>query len=271
MPRLGRRKLASITPDDIAALIAHLQTKGYAAWTIRGIVVALSRVLGSATRSGLIAANPVLKLERGERPRVEPRDVPSLDREAVGRLITKTPAKYRTLVAVSVLLGIRQSEARGLRWQDVDTQTGVIRVRSQLGRDGQLAPPKTTASKRDVPMPPSLAKTLAAHRLASLYSTEADYVFASEVGTPLAVRNIIRRSLEPALAAAELPKLTWHDLRHLAASLLIAEGATVGYVSRILGHATPAITLSLYAHEFSKAEHDDQTRKRMEAAFGGLF
>jgi integrase len=96
-------------------------------------------------------------------------------------------------------------------------------------------------------------------------------VFASEVGTPLAVRNIIRRGLEPALAAAELPKLTWHDLRHLAASLLIAEGASVGYVSRILGHATPAITLSLYAHEFAKAEHDDHTREQMEAAFGNLL
>ena len=116
-------------------------------------------------------------------------------------------------------------------------------------------------------MPPSLAKMLAAHRLASPYSTDGDFVFACETGTPLAVRNIIRRGLEPALAAAELPKLTWHDLRHVAASLLIAEGASVGYVARLLGHATPAITLSLYAHAFAQAEHDHRTRERMEAAF----
>jgi integrase len=192
-------------------------------------------------------------------------------REDVGRLIAKTPTKYRTLVAVSVLLGLRQSEARGLRWQDLDTQTGVIHVRWQLGRDGELAPLKTPAAKRDIPMPPSLAKTFAAYRLASPYSMDSDYVFASEAGTPLVVRNIIRRGLETALAAAELPKLTWHDLRHLAASLLIAEGASVGYVSRLLGHATPAITLSLYAHEFAKAEHDDHTRERVEAAFGSLL
>jgi site-specific recombinase XerD len=63
----------------------------------------------------------------------------------------------------------------------------------------------------------------------------------------------------------------WHDLRHVAASVLIAEGASVGYVSRLLGYASPAITLSTYAHAFAAAEHDDRTREQMEAAFGGLL
>jgi len=65
-----------------------------------------------------------------------------------------------------------------------------------------------------------------------------------------------------------LPHLRWHDLRHVAASLLIAEGASVGYVARLLGHASPAITLSTYAHAFASAEHDDRMRERMEQAFG---
>jgi len=271
MPKLGRRKLGSLTADDVATIISDMQRRGFKAWTIRGVLTALGRVLASATRSGLIAANPVRQLDRGERPRVERRDVPSLDREAVGRLIVKTPPKYRTLVAVTVLLGLRQGEALALRWQDVDGRAGMIRVRFGLGRDGLLASPKTPAAKRDVPMPPSLAKLLAAHRLKSPFSADLDFVFASETGTPLAVRNIIRRGLEPALAAAKLPKLTWHDLRHVAASLLIAEGASVGYVSRLLGHATPAITLSLYAHAFAVAEHDDRTRERMEQAFGSVL
>jgi integrase len=84
-------------------------------------------------------------------------------------------------------------------------------------------------------------------------------------------RNIIRRGLEPALEAAGLPSLRWHDLRHIAASLLISQGASVGHVSRLLGHANPAITLSIYAHAFARAEHDERTRERMEAAFGGLL
>jgi integrase len=116
-------------------------------------------------------------------------------------------------------------------------------------------------------MHPSLAKMLAEHRLASHFSSDTDPVFASSAGTPLAVRNIIRRGLEPAIEAAGLPRLRWHDLRHVAASLLIAQGASVGYLSRILGHANPAITLSIYAHVFARAEHDEPTRDRMEAAF----
>jgi integrase len=62
----------------------------------------------------------------------------------------------------------------------------------------------------------------------------------------------------------------WHDLRDIAASVLISQGASAVYVSRILGHANPAITLSIHAHEFARVEHADRTRERMEAAFGEL-
>jgi integrase len=78
----------------------------------------------------------------------------------------------------------------------------------------------------------------------SPHSVDADFVFASSAGTPLGHRNIVRRGLELTLAKAGLPALTWHDLRHLAASALIAEGASVAYVSRVLGHANPSGPLS---------------------------
>jgi integrase len=96
-----------------------MQRDGYAAPTIRAVLNVLGRVLGSAERSGLISANPVRKLERGERARAERRELPSLDREALGRLIASTPKRYRPLVALSAFTGLRQSEALGLRWEDV--------------------------------------------------------------------------------------------------------------------------------------------------------
>jgi integrase len=58
-------------------------------------------------------------------------------------------------------------------------------------------------------------------------------------GTRLGHRNIVRRGLDKAFEDSNLPKLTWHDLRHVAASIVIAEGASVAYVSRVLGHANP--------------------------------
>ncbi len=217
----------------------------------------------TATRAPAAVAVPALCDER--------REFPSLDHEAVGRLIAATPDRYRVLVAVSVLTGLRQGESLGLRWQDVDVREGVIRVRRQLDRGGALVEPKTQAAKRDVPIPASLARMLAEHRLASRHSAETDFVFCSMAGTPHDPRNVDRSGLRPAVAAAGLPHLRWHDLRHVAASLLIAEGASVGHVSRLLGHANPAITLQTYSHAFASAEHDERTRERMEAAFGEVL
>jgi integrase len=102
-------------------------------------------------------------------------------------------------------------------------------------------------------------------------------VFASEseAGTALAPSNVRRRGLEKAVRDAGLkdpsrPKLRWHDLRHTYASLLIAEGLDVVFVSRQLGHANPAITLSVYAHLFDRVRHAERTRDALEASFGSL-
>lgn len=173
-----------------------------------------------------------------------------------------------------MLTGIRHGEGLGLRWADVDTREGVLRIRLQLDRSGQLLEPKTAAAKRDIPNPPTLARLLAEHKreaFARGLAKPGDFVFASETGGPLNHRNISRRGLEKALLAGAVPKLRWHDLRHVAASVLIAEGASVASLSRVLGHSSPNITLSTYAHEFARAEHADRTRERMEAAVGSLL
>ena len=210
-------------------------------------------------------------MEKEEVPKATRRVLPSLDRAAIGRLIAETPKRFRPLVAVAVLTGIRQGEMLGLRWQDVDLDPGLLHIRYQLNRHGQLVEPKTSASRRDVPIAPSLGRMLDAHRqdaVARGYGKPSDFVFASRTGGPISRRNIIRRGLNCALEDADLPKLTWHDLRHVAASALIAEGTSVPYLARVLGHASPAITLAVYAHEFAQAEHAQRTRQRMEAAFG---
>ncbi|HZO79034.1 MAG TPA: site-specific integrase [Solirubrobacteraceae bacterium] len=289
-PRLGNRQLSTISVDDIAHLIADMeagwryrqrddrlvrvQGKPFAGWTIRGVLVAVSRVLGHATRRGHIHANPVQRLEKDERPTATRRELPNLDREAIGRLIASTPDRYRTLIALSVLTGIRQGEALGLTWHDIDLKEGLIRVRHQLDRNGNLVQPKTNAAKRDIPIPPSLTRLLATHKqtaFANGHAKATDYVFATNTGHHLDHRNITRRGLNKALTTARLPHLRWHDLRHLAASALISQGASIAYLSRILGHANPAITLSIYAHQYAQAEHAEHTRQQMEQAFGQLL
>ncbi len=108
-PRLGTRKLSSITVDDVAALIADMEQgwryrardgrlvrvvgKPFAAWTIRGVLVVLGRVLGRAARVGTINSNPVRRLEKEERPKTERRNFPNLDHDAIGTLIVNTPKR----------------------------------------------------------------------------------------------------------------------------------------------------------------------------------
>lgn len=211
---------------------------------------------------------------RNERPKSARREFPSLDRDAIARLIANTPKRYRTLVAVSVLTGIRQGEALGLRWQDIDIKGGLIRVRYQLDRNGGLVEPKTVAARREIPIPPSLGRLLSEHKkqaFAKGYAKPSDFVFASTTGGPLNHRNNTCRGLEKAIANSGIPKLRWHDLRQIAPSALIAEGASVPYLFRVLGHSNQAVTLAIYAHEFARIEHADQTRDRMEEAFGRLL
>jgi integrase len=289
-PRLGRRRLGDITVNDVARLVGGMEKgirfverdgttvqetgKPFAAWTSRGVLVALGRVLGSAERDGLISSNPVRKLERRERPKVQRTTFPDLDKAAIGSLIEHAPQRYKVLIAVSLLTGIRQGEALGLQWQDVDTTTGTISIRRQLDRQANSVSLKTNAARRDIPIPPSLARMLTIHKeeaFARGCAKPGDFVFGSETGGPMHYRNIVRRGLEKAVTAAVLPHLRWHDLRHLAASMLISDGAPASYVANMLGHSTPAITLSIYAHQFAKAEHADRTRERMEEAFAEVL
>jgi integrase len=124
--------------------------------------------------------------------------------------------------------------------------------------DGQAitSSPKTSAGKRSVPLDPSLVKLLKSHqtqqgaeRLAAgeAYSDDG-YVLADELGVPYHP-DTISDTFERLVKAAELPRIRLHDTRHTAASLMLAaSGVPTKVVSELLGHSSPTITLSIYAH-----------------------
>jgi integrase len=82
---------------------------------------------------------------------------------------------------------------------------------------------------------------------------EHDLVFPNNEGNPMDAANLIHRGFEPAVRRAGLRKIRFHDLRHTAASLLLANGVDVVAVSRLLGHSSPIVTLSIYSHAIPKA------------------
>ena len=219
----------------------------------------------------MIDANPADKLMANERPRVGAGRQRFLTRVEMQRLLAEARSPYRLAIATGLFAGLRVSEALGLIWDDVDCETEHIRVRFQMGRDGERRRLKTAAASRDVILMPQLAHELRRQRLASPFSDDGDLVFASSGGKTIGHRNLTARGLELACGRAALSGVTFHVLRHTFASLLIAQGHDPVFVSRQLGHANPAITLRVYAHLFDAARHGRDARRQLEADYSDLL
>jgi integrase len=279
LPCLGERRITSIDEDDVVALIAEMQAKNLRGATIRKALMVLGRILGNAERRGKIPLNPVSRLQREERPAIEKRDLRILEREEIAKLLDATPAIYRALIALSIFTGLRQGEALGLTWADVDLKGARLHVRKQLDRSGNRVQPKTPKAKREIALAPFLVRLLREHKRQALavgHAKPEDFVFASQIGGPLHYRNVVRRGLDKAVRKGGLdvtgkPKLRWHDLRHTAASLLIAQGQPVTYVAQQLGHVSPDITLKFYADLFDHAANAERAREALEASFGEML
>jgi integrase len=270
---LGTRRVSTVTEEDVLALIASLRKDGKAENTIRNVLRPLSDLLAYAVRRGQLAANPVARLERDERPSPGQAEKRVLDPEEVVRLLDAATEGSRPLIAAAVYSGMRQSELLGLTWADVDFDGRFLRVRKQLSRSGERVEPKTRQAVRSVVLTAELASVLRKHKAKSGHSLDGDLVFATRAGKPLGHRNVGRAFVSAADAAGLNPEgvrsLVFHDCRRTFASTLIAAGADVVAVSRQLGHSDPSITLRAYAEEFDRARHADALRDYLDAAFAG--
>jgi integrase len=273
LPRLGRRRLALITADDVVAVMRELQADGLSPWTVKRILGALSCVFTFALRRGYIATHPFHRLERDERPHPLRSDQRVLSQRELAHLFAACPRRYRPLLVTGAYTGARLSEVLGLSWDDVDFAAGVIHVRHQLARGRRGVPPhriapKTRASVREIPLLPQLAAVLRQHKRGSRFSGDADYVFATSRGTAFLHHNVSKRVLRRAATEAGLDRdgrrLRFHDLRHTFASHLIIDiRLDVVQVSRILGHARTSMTLDTYTHLFDEARHGADLRAEL--------
>jgi integrase len=171
------------------------------------------------------------------------------------------PYDYSTLLLIAATLGLRLGEVLGLCWEDFNKDDGILRVERQWLRSGQYGPPKTRAGRRMLALPSDLRDELIALRLRSRYSADEHPIFASRSGTPLAHRNVTRRGFEAARGEARLDRsLSFHDLRHAAASRLIASGIDDVVVADQLGHGDSRITRAIYAQVYDRREKMEAVR-----------
>ena len=250
-PKLGRYPLRALAPEHVRALYRWMaDDRGLSTATIKQCHAILSRCLKVAQQEGKVLRNvaasvePPQPTERGSHGTVT-----IAEAAAILDYLRGQDARMRARWVVALLAGLRQGEALGLDWKDVDLDERVIRVRqAQSRRDGEfvLVPPKSKRSLRDVPMADEVHDALAALR--------EDAGGTGLVFGPKHVRNDYgewQRVLKSVMIgegdeAKCLPPRSVHACRSATASILTAANVPPRVVADILGHANPVVTETHY-------------------------
>jgi integrase len=273
LPAFAARRLNQITVEDVDRYrLGKVREGKLGVTSINKTLTTLAAIMEAAVEYGLIDRNPA----HGRRRRL-PAVVPRrswLDRadhiaallNAAGerdKRATVCRGQRRALLATLTFAGLRIGEALSLRWRDVDLARGTITVRAA----------KTDAGLRTVNVLPVLRDELGAYR-ARLHPPADALAFGTATGRRQGATNVRRRVLAKAveLANAKLAKdeveplpegLTPHSLRRTFASLLFAIGEAPPYVMAQMGHATPNLTLAIYARQMDRRDGEPERLKAL--------
>lgn len=251
LAELGPVALGALTPGQIQAVVDR-RARSAAPATVARDFSAVRAVLNAAVDADMIARSPARRIAL---PKVRPPARTALSPAELDRLASAVPSRYRALVLVAGVLGLRWGEAVGLRVKDIDflrrTVTVAQLVEEVAGHVQLVAEAKTPAGLRTLTAPAflieELAEHLATHRAGARSDADA-LVFVGARGAVLR-RRFGERILAPAVARAGLdPGLTFHALRHVAITAMVEAGVHPRVMQGRAGHATSRLTMELYAH-----------------------
>lgn len=251
LPRWGDQRLSEISHAQVQAWVSDLAVT-LASSTVRQIFHVLASMLKFAVRDRKLSRNPA---ENVNLPRIIKRRRGYLNHDQVAQLVSAV-GTWGDAIALLAYTGIRWGELAALRVRSVDVanhRLHIIESVSEIGGTLAFGTPKSGHS-RVVTFPAFLEEPITL-RLSG--KRGQDFVFASEQGMTLRNNNFRQRVFDPALAVLRerqptFPVVTLHDLRHTAASLAVSAGANVKAVQRMLGHASAAMTLDVYADLFDE-------------------
>lgn len=209
----------------------------------------LKRILRSAEARGQVVDPGVFHVRVARAEEREPR---YLTWEEADEVRSWMPEYICRAVPVAILTMLRRGELLGLRDTDVDFETGAISVFAQAQR-GSRTQTKTSASRRTVDIGPAVLKLLREQQLARAPNSDG-LLFPTRTGATFEAHNFMNRVFKPAARAAGIPELTFHDLRHTGASLMIAAGCHVKVIAEQMGHSDGgALVLRRYGHIYKGA------------------
>ena len=293
VPALGRLRLNRLEPEQLERLYQGMFESGARPGTAHQVHRTIRTALGEAFRRGYVSHNVA---EVAKPPRVQPDPVEPFTVEEMRRILDAALSRRNgTRWAVALSLGLRQGEALGLRWCDVDLEAGTLRVRSTLLRpvyrhgcggacgrsvgfcpkrvrvNPELGETKSSAGKRVIGLPPRLVGLLAEHRsiqrieriAARQLWVDRDWVFASVTGESI-VPNSDFHAWKALLRAAGVRELRLHDARHSAATMLLVLGVPERTVMGVMGWSSTSMA-ARYQHV------TDPIRRDVAARMGDLL
>jgi integrase len=261
LPAIGDVPLTRLAPAHITRMHSLIMNRGRSPQTAVHAHRLTSQMLGRAQAWGYMHSNPASLVRP---PRVPRYDMKILTPEQVQLLLrTANGERLESLWYVLIGTAMRLGESLALTWGNVDLKAREVRVEATLDRTHggwKLAEPKTERSRRVIGLSKEIVSRLRVHR--SRQNTErlriggawndgdaTDFVFTTEIGTPLHGGNVLRRDYRKLLGRAGLSTdLTIHALRHTGITLALAQGVAPADVSALAGHANISTTLDQYGH-----------------------
>ncbi|EMG53110.1 tyrosine recombinase XerD [Ochrobactrum sp. CDB2] len=298
VPIAGSVKLSKITAPWVRSFQETLRENGRSAAIVKRVTVSLGSILADAQGRGLVVRNAVHELSKARsgtkvsdrRNKTKLRigfDIPT--NAEIKAILEAATGRYRALLITMIFTGIRASEARGLRWEDIDLSNRRLSIRQRADRYGEIGMPKSEAGQRTIPLPPFAINTLKEWKIACPMSKQ-DLVFPNLVGNIDNHQNMVKRGLWAAEAAAGVsvatgkidadgkpilgPKYSgFHALRHWYASWCINRKSDGGLeltpkaVQNRMGHSSIQVTFDTYGHLFPSLDAGAELLEAEKALF----
>jgi integrase len=266
IPAIGSVRVQGLRHDHVQKMVDDLTAAGRGATTVRRVVATLSSALSDGVRERRLTHNVAEHVRLPKVHRTEP--IVWTAAQAVHFLATVTDDPLAPLFEVLIGTGLRRGECLALRWPFVDIASRTLVVDPKRGTLSDVAgrlvftAPKTTGSAAGVGLSARVVAALVRQaerqqldrlQWGAAYEDDA-LVFARENGTPLRPEYVLRRFYE-LTAAAGLPRVPLHNLRHLAATLMLGSGVPLAVASKVLRHSQVGITADLYGHLTREVSH----------------
>jgi integrase len=236
LPHFLDWQLGEITTPEVQRFINRYA--GYSKSVLKHIRATLSVLMKTAVDWQYLEGNPVQGVRLPPGKAVRRANV--LAPEQVRLVVENLTEPYRTMVIVTFLSGMRESEALALRWEDFDQTRQVVKVRRSLYR-GKVNTPKTEKSEREIPCGVAVRDAIQRHE-----PSDNGFVFVAPKGGFFSAQRITRTVFKPLAERLGIPQFTWRSLRRSAETAMHNLRTPLKVQQQILGHADPNITL-LYA------------------------